>query len=38
MLVKTRCGYLHTAHGYRTPIQVEEDYYKNTDENLLIAA
>jgi len=22
-LVKTRCGYLHSAHGYRTPIQVE---------------
>jgi len=25
----TRCGYLHSAHGYLTPIQAEEDYYKN---------
>jgi len=22
-------NYLHSAHGYRTPIQAEEDYYKN---------
>ncbi len=22
-------NYLHSAHGYRTPLQVEEEYYKN---------
>jgi len=22
-------NYLHSAHGYRTPVQVEEEYYKN---------
>jgi transposase InsO family protein len=24
-------SYLHSAHGYRTPIQVEEGYYKYHD-------
>ena len=23
-------SYLHSAHGYRTPIQVEEEYYRNS--------
>jgi len=31
-------SYLHSTHGYRTPIQVDEEYYKNTDKNLLNAA
>ncbi len=22
-------SYLHSAHGYRTPVQAHEDYYKN---------
>jgi transposase InsO family protein len=22
-------NYLHSAHGYRTPVQVEEEYYRN---------
>ena len=32
-----RC-YLHSALGYRTPIQAEVEYHKNTDEDLLNAA
>jgi putative transposase len=31
-------SYLHSALGYRTPIQAEVEYYKNTDEDLLNAA
>lgn len=27
-------NYLHSALGYRTPIQVEEDYYRNHDSQL----
>jgi hypothetical protein len=27
-LVKTRCGYLHSAHGYQTPIQAEVEYLR----------
>jgi len=27
-------SYLHSAHGYHTPIQVEEDYYKNHTSHL----
>ncbi len=27
-------SYLHSAHGYRTPIQVEEEYYKNHSSHL----
>jgi transposase InsO family protein len=23
-------SYLHSAHGYRTPIKAEEDYYRNS--------
>lgn len=30
--------YLHSAHGYRTPIQVEDVYYNNTVGNLLNVA
>ena len=26
---KGKRNYLHSALGYRTPIQVEEEYYKN---------
>ena len=26
--------YLHSAHGYRTPIQAEEGYYKNDNSHL----
>ena len=37
-LVKTQCGYLHSAFGYRTPNQVEEEYYRNRDGDLLNAA
>ncbi len=25
-LVKIQCGYLHIAHGYRTPVQAEVEY------------
>ena len=28
-LVKTRCGYLHSAHRYRTLVQTEDEYYRN---------
>lgn len=31
-------NYLHSAHGYRTPIQAEDEFYKNIDEGLLDAA
>jgi len=31
-------NYLHSAHGYRSPIQAEEEYYKNGVSNLLNAA
>ena len=31
-------NYLHSAHGYKTPVQAEVEFYKNTDENLLNAA
>jgi len=31
-------NYLHSARGYRTPIQVELEYQKNTDGDLLNAA
>ncbi len=27
-------NYLHSAHGYRTPIQAEEDYYSNHASHL----
>ena len=27
-------NYLHSAHGYRTPAQVEEEYYSNHDSQL----
>ncbi len=27
-------SYLHSAHGYRTPIQAEEEYYKNHTSHL----
>jgi len=27
-------GYLHSAHGYRTPIQAEKEYYRNHDSQL----
>ena len=37
-LVKTRCGYLHIVHGYRTPVQAEVEHYKYSDENLFNAA
>ncbi len=26
-------SYLHSAHGYRTPIQVEEEYYSNNNSH-----
>jgi len=26
--------YLHSAHGYRTPVHVEEEYYRNYDSQL----
>ena len=26
-------SYLHSAHGYRTPIQVEEEYYRNQNSH-----
>ncbi len=31
-------NYLHSALGYRTPVQADESYYRNTDGNLLNAA
>jgi putative transposase len=31
-------SYLHSAHGYRTPFQAEEEYYRNTDGDLINAA
>jgi putative transposase len=31
-------SYLHSAHGYRTPFQAEEEYYRNRDRSLLNAA
>ncbi len=31
-------SYLHSAHGYRTPIQAQEDYYKKREDTLLNAA
>jgi len=27
-------SYLHSAHGYRTPVQVEEEYYRNHTSHL----
>jgi len=27
-------NYLHSTHGYRTPIQAEDVYYKNHDSQL----
>ena len=27
-------SYLHSAHGYRTPVQVEEEYYRNHNSHL----
>ena len=27
-------NYLHSAHGYRTPVQVEEEYCRNHDSHL----
>ena len=27
-------NYLHSAHGYRTPIQAEEEYYRNHASHL----
>jgi putative transposase len=32
------CSYLHSAHGYKTPIQAHNDYYKNNNKTLLNAA
>jgi len=31
-------SYLHSAHGYHTPIQAQEDYYKKREDTLLNAA
>jgi putative transposase len=31
-------NYLHSAHGYRTPVQAQEDYYKRKENTLLNAA
>jgi len=31
-------NYLHSALGYRTPMQAEAEYYKNTEDDLLNAA
>ncbi len=31
-------SYLRSAHGYRTPFQAEEEYYRNRDRSLLNAA
>jgi transposase InsO family protein len=31
-------NYLHSARGYRTPIRVEEEYYKKREDTLLNAA
>ncbi len=31
-------SYLHSALGYHAPIQAEEEYHGNTDEDLLNAA
>ena len=33
-LVKTQRSYLHSALGYRTPIQAEDEYYKNHNSHL----
>ena len=30
-------NYLHSAHGYRTPVQVEKVYYGNHDSHLNVA-
>jgi putative transposase len=27
-------NYLHSAHGYRTPAQAEEDYFRNSTSHL----
>jgi len=27
--IRTQSGYLHSALGYRSPIQAEEEYYRN---------
>ena len=31
-------SYLHSAHGYKTPVQVHNDYYKNNNKTMLNAA
>jgi transposase InsO family protein len=31
-------SYLHSAHGYRTPVQAKEDYYKKREDTLPNAA
>lgn len=31
-------NYLHFAHGYKTPVQVQNDYYKNNDKTILNVA
>jgi len=31
---KGKRSYLHSAHGYRTPIQVAEGYYRNHTPHL----
>jgi len=31
-------SYLHSVHGYHTPVQTEEDYYKKSENTLLNAA
>jgi putative transposase len=30
-------SYLHSAHGYRTPIQAEEEYYRNHTSHIKAA-
>ena len=31
-------SYLHSAHGYRTPVQAQEEYYQKRGDTLLNAA
>jgi len=31
---KGKRNYLHSAHGYRTPAQAEEEYYRNHTSHL----
>ncbi len=34
----SNCNGLHSALGYRTPVQAEEDYCKKSEDSLLNAA